>query len=131
MSLASIRRLPLAAIALFGVACSSTLAVHPIDYGRLPAEARGPAGCRALLVDSASEIPEDCVAVGDVFIGDTGSSFQCGEERVRSDLSLEACKLGGEMALVREIEDPHTSCWEARAIAFHCDGMDAVVEEIP
>ena len=60
------------------------------------------------------------MAVGDVFIGDTGWSISCGEERVRSDLELEACKLGGDVALVREVRDSHTSCYQARAVAYYC-----------
>jgi len=122
----------LAAASLVVIACSSTMAVYPVDYGRLTAEQKGAPGCRARLVDSMAEIPKGCVTVGDVFIGDDGSAMGgCGEERVRGDLEIEACKLGGHVALVREVHDPNTMCFEARAIAFHCEAPDRAPEVTP
>ena len=98
------------------------MTIQPIDYGRRSVNAQQPGpGCAVRFVRSSLDVPDGCVAVGDVFVGDGGFSIQCGEQRVIAAMEQEVCKLGGELALIRRIEDPESTCYQARAIAYHCD----------
>ena len=101
------------------VSCSRQLAVYPIDYEMVPKEPVA-AGCKAGLLYQSEGLSGDCIPVGDVFVGDTGWSTSCDWERVTTRLAIEACQLGGNMALVREVEDPTLTCYQARALVFRC-----------
>lgn len=113
------RAIALSLAVCFGCSCAMT--IQPIDYGLRSVNPQQPGpGCAVRFVRSALDVPDGCVAVGDVFIGDAGLTIQCGEERVVAAMEREVCKLGGELALIRRIKDRNSSCYQARSIAYHC-----------
>lgn len=60
-----------------------------------------------------------CFLIGEAFVGDTGHSWRCSQERVERDLTSVACSLGADAMLVAPVEG--SGCHQARASFFACD----------
>jgi hypothetical protein len=77
-------------------------------------------GCAVQLLGASTELADDCMDVGDVFVGDTGFSVNCGEGRVLGEIRAAACRLGADTAVVRRIGDVWSTCYQARARLLVC-----------
>jgi hypothetical protein len=77
--------------------------------------------CRPTLVEDASLVPEGCAPVGDYFLGSTGRSWRCGKGRVMRDVAEEMCRMDADVAYVRELHDPHSHCFQVRAVGYRCE----------
>ena len=107
-----------AGLALLAAACTSDM---NITVTRLPAAdgvvAAGP-HCAPESLDAEQAQTRACVALGEVFVGDTGRSWNCGRERVEVDLVSVACSVG---ANALQLEPVLTSgCYQARAQLLAC-----------
>lgn len=109
--------------------CSNRMNVQVIRYDADPGTPWEPkqsppaeesALCGARLVHDASSLPARCEPLGDVYVADNGSSWDCGEERVARDIEAGICRLRGDVGVVWWLNDPVSSCHQARAVAFRC-----------
>jgi hypothetical protein len=103
--------------------CSGTFAVHLVtqpDAGALTPHAEG---CDVQLYEQTESPPSDCREVGDVFLGDTGYTTNCGRERAREELLHQACRFGADaVQIVRAYESSPLSstCYQVRARFLVC-----------
>jgi hypothetical protein len=63
-------------------ACSSRMDLQAIRYPSAPELVPKATGCDVVLLSEDGAMSERCEAIGDVFVGDTGWSFDCGRDRV-------------------------------------------------
>jgi hypothetical protein len=86
----------------------------------------GPRGadCKSAILPKERKLPEGCVAVGDIFVGDTGHSENCGKKRVENEVVSELCLLGADYGVVRVLKDPISSCHQVRAVAYRCPATE-------
>lgn len=76
--------------------------------------------CPKIIEEGTLAMPEGCTDVGDVFVGDTGFSTNCERGRVLAEVSAAGCQLGADVAIVRKLNDPQSSCYQARARLLRC-----------
>jgi len=119
--------LSVSASSVLALGCSSTMATQVIRYSAEELHELPTPACEVSLVESHLDVPEHCTAIGDVFVGDTGWSIDCGKDRVLRDIRAELCKLGADLASVRKLDDGHSTCYQARAIAYRCSEQGAGV----
>jgi hypothetical protein len=107
----------IAAVALLAAVtgCTQALAIHFVtqpDSGVLTPRDEE---CDAPIVrpvDDVSRFRE----VGDVSLGDTGLTFNCGRARVLDELRRQACRFGADAAqIVREHPAGSCGCYRVRA----------------
>ncbi len=109
--------------------CSSKMDILVIRHDRsLSLEPRA-AGCELELYSEHAEVPETCVEVGDVYVGDPGRSRKCGQERVEREIRDAACAFGANAAQVVTHHEPTffgSSCHQMRARFLRCDVAQAL-----
>ncbi len=108
-------------LALALCACSSRMDFQAVRYPWVAARTPKAPGCELSVLAHGDRHVEDCEAIGDVFVGDTGWSIDCGGERVLRDIEAEACRAGADTITVRPLEDGVSSCYQARAMLFVCN----------
>lgn len=107
--------------------CSETLAVHVVtqpDAGAL--RPRGDA-CAPHIYAQEDAVPSECGEVGDIFLGDTGFTTNCGRERVLDELRRETCSFGANAAQIVRAHDAGSygsSCYQVRARLLVCGRDD-------
>jgi len=119
-----VARRGLAVLPLLALAClSPELDVQVIQYPGAPPRASDvdPALCDVDLLDPGHHALAACRDIGDAFVGDTGSSLDCGEERVTEQLRRVACRAGADTMVIRRVEDPLSDCFQARARLLVCE----------
>lgn len=65
-----------------------------------------------------------CREVGDVFVGDTGWSTDCGRRRVAETIRVEGCRYGADAAQIVSHHEPSffgSTCHQVRARFLACD----------
>lgn len=110
--------------AVIALGCSSKLYIQSVRYPGTGDVTEQP-GCNARLLVEDAPLANECALIGDVFIGDTGFSMNCGIERVRAELRTAACRLGGDTVRIRRLKDVHSNCAQARAMVYRCASDDA------
>jgi len=67
--------------------------------------------------------PGECHAIGDVFIGDSGATFDCEPEDLIRRLRIAACEKGVVLTRIIHINPPRggSSCHQLRAALIACD----------
>ena len=117
------QRTAILVLALVAIGCSSEMAIQTVSRPNRPALApRGPA-CTLPIYARDSSVDASCVEVGDVYVGDTGWSTDCGLERVRSLLREQACGFGADAAQIVSHHEPSffgSSCHQVRARLLVC-----------
>jgi hypothetical protein len=90
--------------------------VHGTLYSGVKPAAQ-PGACNAEVYRSIDDVPHRYAEIGEVSIGDSGLSVDCGRQRVMTELRKEACRLGGDAALVTlwDAPDLWSSCVRVRA----------------
>jgi hypothetical protein len=114
---------------LFTGGCTTRLDVLTIRRPDAPALVRKPAGCPLQVYAKDQSLPEGCREIGDVFVADTGWTYDCGLERVTGIVRNEACSQGADAAQLVTHYDPSISgstCHEVRFRFLVCE-QDAVV----
>ena len=112
---------------LVAIGCSAPFAVHLVrqpDAG--PLTPRGD-GCGADLYEQAETPPASCREVGDVFLGDSGYTTNCGRARAHDELLDQACRFGADaVQIVRAYESSpiSSSCYQVRARFLVCTRDD-------
>lgn len=113
----------LASLALMA-ACSSKMDIQVIEYpGASKLASRDP-GCAVAVYATDAGVPAGCVDVGDVFVGDTGWSIDCGSRRVVGEVEERACRVGADAVVVRELDDWNSSCHQVRARLLNCSAKE-------
>ncbi len=103
------------------IGCSSKMDIQLIRYPEAAGLADRGEGCDLRFLDAAALIEHpECKDVGDVFVGNTGFSISCDEERVMGEIRLAACGLGADTAVVRRLRGTRSTCYEARARLLSC-----------
>jgi hypothetical protein len=109
-------------VAAFAWGCSQRLAVYVIrqpDAGALVPRAP----CEVRVYPFGVAAPAECREVGDVFVGDTAFSTNCGLGRVMSVVQESACQQGADtVQIVREHAEGSygSSCAQVRARFLTC-----------
>ena len=68
-----------------------------------------------------SEVPENSKYIGELKIGDSGFTTDCGYEKIMNEAKIEAKKLGGNIIQVIEIKEPQkwgSTCYRLKAKIF-------------
>ena len=120
-----LRRLFLLAIALasISVGCTRTLRIELIAQPDRGSATLRTETCDAPLYAESEPLAASCTEVGDLFVGDTGWTFDCGAERVRAEVRRQTCLFGADAAqIIREQEPSWTdsSCDQIRARFLRC-----------
>jgi hypothetical protein len=90
--------------------------------GNEPAPAP-PRACNAEVYRSIDDVPRPYKEIGEVSIGDSGFSVDCGRERVLAEVRKEVCRLSGDAALVTlwDAPDLWSSCVRIKAKIIRYD----------
>lgn len=116
-------RFAIAALAGVCGACSRTVDIQVIPY---PWVARPPAAapsCKAPVYRIGDPVPASCSDIGDVFVGDTGTTTDCDLDRMLDEVQAQTCAYGADAAQVFRVEEPSlfaSSCYEVRAKFLRC-----------
>jgi hypothetical protein len=102
------------------VGCSPAMDIQLIRYPEGAALSSSDDDCTVQLLGASAALADDCKDVGDVFVGDTGFSVGCDEERVLGEIRNAACRLGADTAVIRRIGDIWSTCYQARARLLMC-----------
>src|SRR5262249_28921557 len=96
-----------ALVALVAVfACTRRLQVHVIAQADRGTPAPRPDTCEARWYEATEPLAASCREIGDVFVGDTGWTFDCAAERVRAEVRRQACLFGADAVQVIHDEEP-------------------------
>jgi len=103
--------------------CSTALEVQTV--GRPGWESPGPRDRNCPLVVHAigEELDPGCREVGDVFVGDTGSSTDCGWDRMIDTVRMQGCFYGADAAQIVRHREPsfwESTCHQVRARLLSC-----------
>jgi hypothetical protein len=107
-------------LSIFLLGCSSKMDIQLIRYPEAAGLADRGDDCEMRLVDATAPLEGECRDVGDVFVGDTGFSVSCDEERVMGEIRTAACRLGADTAVVRRLGGMSSTCYQARARLLSC-----------
>lgn len=108
-------------VSITATACSTVLEHQTIAYPDAGPITPRPDDCAVEMIDSSETEREGCVALGDVFVGDTGTSIACERPRVLDEARADLCRLGATHAHYRQMQDPNLSCYQVRAVGLRCD----------
>jgi hypothetical protein len=109
-------------LALVATGCSTEIQT----VGRPGAPPRVPKSedCALPVYESDSPLDASCVEVGDVFVGDTGWSTDCGIDSVREQIRKEGCLFGADAAQIVRHHEPSpmwgSTCHQVRARFVVC-----------
>ena len=75
------------------------------------------AGTPTFVLDENENIPENSIFIGDLKIGDSGFSTDCGYETVMENAKLRAKKSGANLILLTETKEPNaaSTCYRIKA----------------
>ena len=111
------------ALTIVASGCSTQLEIQIVGRPDWQPRAVLPADC-ALTVYEITEVPDrECTEIGDVFVGDTGSTTDCGLERVIDTVRSEACNYGADAAQIVAHHEPSffgSTCHQVRARFLSC-----------
>lgn len=116
---------------LFAVAasgCTTTLEVQTIVRPEWQSFVAHPEECAFTVYWDDHRFAPSCREIGDVFVGDTGFSVDCGWDRVMETVRSEACRVGaqaGQIVRHREPELFGSACDQVRARLVVCEHEDA------
>ena len=84
-------------------------------------------GCEVYIVKDSSLIFSEQEKLGEIKIGDTGFSSNCGSAKVAKILENEACNIGANIISIKNIKPPSfwSSCYRVRAVLIKSD-LDSV-----
>ncbi|HSP99486.1 MAG TPA: hypothetical protein VL049_19870 [Candidatus Dormibacteraeota bacterium] len=99
---------------------SPTLAVQIVRYVAGPPPGGGASGCDLATLDDGAALGSGCCELGDIFVGDRGSTYPCDRDRVVKEVVSQACTLGGDTVVLREVSDSSSSCFQVRARVLRC-----------
>lgn len=111
--------------------CSEKLAVQVIRRPDEPPRPSKVATCPLRLELQGHRFGPECREVGDVFVGDAGSSRSCGYDRVLSVVREEACRFGADAVQIVSHNQPRffgSTCHQLRARFMACDAPKAVTQ---
>lgn len=117
------RTLGLSAVLVICASCSRTVEIQVIPYSWVDRLAARPADCKAPVYREGDTVPTTCSDVGDVFVGDNGSSTDCGLERMLDEVRAQTCVYGADAAQVIRVQEPKftgSTCYEIRARFLKC-----------
>jgi hypothetical protein len=117
------RRTAVLWLALAMVGCSSEMAVQTVTRPNLPPLTPRAPACALTVYAMDHVLDASCVEVGDVYVGDTGFSTDCGLERVRDTIRAEACRYGADAAQIVSHHAPTffgSTCHQVRARFLVC-----------
>jgi hypothetical protein len=106
----------------FVAGCSSQMDIQVVgrpDIGPFPARS---ANCTIRIYNQADTLPEACLEIGDVYVGDTGASINCGLASVRDRAHDQACRYGADALQIIRHQTPSggSSCHQIRARLLRC-----------
>ncbi len=105
--------LPALAAALLSVSCGPYVQVILYAEGK-QATPREPY-CDVVFYENYKTPPPDVTAFGDVFVGDTGFTFQCTELAMQTRIRQEACAAGADAVHLLTSNSAASSCRQTRA----------------
>ena len=78
---------------------------------------------RIKILEVDEPVPGGCQQIGDVFIGDTSTSYPCEPEDLMDQLRLAACAEGIAITQIIHITSPRggSSCHQLRAALLSCE----------
>lgn len=104
--------------------CSTSLDVQTVGRPGVYGSPGSNLDCGIKLYGKNEALPPDCtVEIGDVWVGDDGTSNDCGMERVSKVAVREACQWGADAAQLVDIQTPASSissCYQIRARFLLC-----------
>jgi len=110
-------------LALVAIGCSSRMAIQTVSRPNPPPLVPRSPSCSLPVYAHDAPIDASCVEVGDVYVGDTGWSIDCGLERVRALVQEQACRFGADAAQIVSHHEPSffgSTCHQMRARLLAC-----------
>lgn len=104
--------------------CSSELEIQTVSRPNWRDQKPRIEDCGLTVYKSTYAFDASCEEVGDVFVGDTGWSVDCGWDRVVRVIQSEACKFGADAAQIVAHHEPSffgSTCHQVRARFMVCD----------
>ncbi|MDX2167769.1 MAG: hypothetical protein SF182_11920 [Deltaproteobacteria bacterium] len=118
-------RLALAALCTLGACSTTKLEEQIIRYPEAAGVAALPKDCPVATLEQGQPLPSGCCAVGEVFVGDTGFSYDCQRDRVLKHMQTQACALGGNTLVTWPVQDSDSNCQQLRGRVLRCTTADA------
>jgi hypothetical protein len=109
--------------------CSTAMEIQTVARPHLrDLQAREP-DCDLVIYEISEQIDPSCEEVGDVFVGDTGFTMDCGWDQVIDAVRREACTFGADAAQIVAHHEPSftgSTCHQVRARLVVCStgGLD-------
>ena len=66
-------------------------------------------------------VPDDCVAVGDVYVGESGSTSGCGKKAMVELTREKACRSPANLGVMARVPDWNSTCFNIRTRLFLCE----------
>jgi hypothetical protein len=87
---------------------------------------------RVLTLGLKQPVPASCRFIGNLKIGDSGFSTDCGYETVTKTAEYEARGMGGNILKLTEIKPPNmgSTCYRIRADVYYTANVDQIEQEI-
>lgn len=116
-------RPPFVALAALALAACAT-DVQVVRYPEAEGVAARAPECAVDFLDWHARPAPACVDLGDAYVGDRGYALLgCGREQAQEALRAEACRLGADTVVMRNLRDFHSSCYQARARLLRCEAQ--------
>jgi hypothetical protein len=118
------RRFLLALSLVAALGCRSNVAIQTIARPDLEPRAPKSPNCELIVRPADYRFDPGCREIGDVYIGDTGFSVNCGLEQVMDIVRGEACRAGADAAQVVAHHEPSffgSTCHQVRARFLVCE----------
>ncbi|MBC9795111.1 DUF2846 domain-containing protein [Sinomicrobium weinanense] len=117
-------QLPLLLIGITLVACSPKIRSNLANTTFPPLESKD----KIIILDESEKVPENSVLVGDLKIGDSGFSTDCGYTTVIENAKETAKKSGANIIKLTEVKKPNfgSSCYRIKAKLYRNSGREAM-----
>ena len=109
-------------------ACSEEYMVQVIRQPDTPMLAQRDERCELTVYRARDTVPAGCREVGDVFVGDSGATWNCAEPRTLDEVRRQACLFGADAAQVVRVHPGSftgSSCDQVRARFLVCETHEA------
>ena len=111
------------AIATALAVCGCAANVQTVARPDAPLRAAKPPSCQLPVHPADRRLGPACVEIGDVYVGDTGFTTDCGWNRALEIVRQEACRFGADAAQIVAHHEPSfwgSTCHQVRARFLVC-----------
>lgn len=121
------KKLIVIAICVILTGCSATLKTKLVNKNYQPL----PETTKVFVLESAYNVPFQSELIGDIKIGDSGFSVDCGYDKMISEAKNLARKAGANIIKITEINEPNffaSSCYRMRAKIYRNTNEEVLVQ---